>query len=98
MLKRLHGNAYELLLYVVMEVGRMAISATLVVGLLLILVLGMREHNTSPEQLGIAAILVLVAVPLALALPLGSIFIQCRRLVQFDKRVAYLEKKLVQLS
>jgi hypothetical protein len=76
----------------------MAINGAFVVALLLILVLGMRERNTSPEQLGITAILALVTLPLALALPLGSIFIQCRHLVQFDKRVAYLEKKIAQLS
>lgn len=98
MLQRLHGNAYELLLYVVMEVGRMAITGLFVVALLLILTLGMREHNTSPEQLGINAILALVTLPLALAFPLLSLFILCRRLVEFDKRVAYLERKIAQLS
>src|ERR1022692_3360165 len=35
MLKRLHGNAYELLLYVVMEVVRLAINGAFVVALLL---------------------------------------------------------------
>ena len=98
MLKRLHGNAYELLLYVVMEVGRMARNGVFVVALLLMIALGIRERNTSFEQLGIAAILALVTLPLALAFPLGSVFIQCKRLVTFDKRVAYLEKKIAELK
>ena len=98
MLKRLHGNAYELLLYVVMEVGRMARNGGFVVALLLMIALGIRERNTSFEQLGIAAILALVTLPLALAFPLGSAFIVCKRLVTFDKRVAYLEKKIAQLK
>ena len=98
MLKRLHGNAYELLLYVVMEVGRMARNGVFVVALLLMIALGIRERNTSFEQLGIAAILALVTLPLALAFPLGSAFIVCKRLVTFDKRVAYLEKKIAQLK
>jgi hypothetical protein len=97
-LKRLHGNAYELLLYAIIEIGRMAISAAFVVALLLIVVLRMKEHYTSPEELGIAATLVLVTIPLFLVFPMGSIFIQCQRLVQFEKRVGYLEKKIADLS
>src|ERR1022692_1224720 len=96
MLKRLHGNAYELLLYVVMEVVRLAINGAFVVALLLILALGMRERHTSVEQLGTATILAFVTLPLALAFPLGSVFNVCKRLVTFDKRVAYLEKKIAE--
>jgi len=97
-LKRLHGNAYELLLYAMIEIGRMAISGAFVVALLLILVLGIKERNTSPEELGIAATLAIVILPLFLAFPLGNVFIQCKRLVQFENRAAYLEKQIAELN
>jgi hypothetical protein len=97
-LKRLHGNAYELLLYVLIEVGGMAITGAFVVALLLILALEMRQRSTSPEELGLTSTLALVTLPLALAFPLGNVFTQCKRLANFDKRVAYLEKKIAELK
>ena len=58
-LKRLHGNAYELLLYVIIEVGRMAIVGVFVVALLLTLALGMRQRSTFPEEVSLNGIIAL---------------------------------------
>jgi len=97
-LKRLHGNAYELLLYVLIEVGRMAITGAFAVALLLIVALRMSQRGTSDEEVALTAIFALVTLPMFVAFPLGSVFVQCTRLANFDKRVAYLEKKITELK
>jgi hypothetical protein len=94
-LNRRHNNGYELTLFVAMEVARMGISTAFVVVLSGLLALGLYQH---PEMLDIQIIILFSLIPFFLVLPLGGIYIECRRLVNYDEYVKYLEEKIAELS
>jgi hypothetical protein len=96
-LKLRRNNAYELILYFIIEVGRTALYvATIAVACFFITL--MAKPQLTSEEFTLTAIFALSFVPLFIALSLGGIYIKCRHLVKYDERIAYLEKKIAELS
>jgi hypothetical protein len=92
-----HNNAYQLLLFALTEVGHMAGYGLLIAVIGLFLVARLQGKLT-----GIEAALVLTvyfsAILMFVAAALFKVFIELRRLRRYDERVAYLERKISELS
>lgn len=98
-LKRRHNNAYELILYLIIETGQMALWAIAFVFTFLVISLKLRQLDKGPyQEFALVAILSLSVVPLFVAMAVGKVYVQCRHLVHYDERVVYLENKIEQLK
>ena len=95
-LNRRHNNAYELVLYALTQIGQMAVMA-LVLGFLGMFLALRPSLGLTSDQRALVIILYFAPGPFMIAAALAKILIEFRHLNNYEKRVAYLEKKVAAL-
>jgi hypothetical protein len=98
-LTKRRNSAYELLLYAILEIGKMALPTLAFVFTFLVISLIMKDYYLgAPEEWVLVVITALSVVPLFIAAAFGRIYVQCRNLVKCDERMAYLAKEIAELE